>query len=233
MIGRTTTGHTTSPIFGRVCLRIRFVGRDRIVPHTLGTPISAAIPFEKESLFGRDQGQLPCARDREPASSRREIRPTSANMLRLDSFLSRQFPGGEPGHTTRRPRSEQMLERPQAQRPHRRWCRRTSVARLGAADLTAAVLVKTGAACDSMAAPTTKPPTSTRAATYILPCMARSLRFRSASFAPLGTIQRDSHSRSRHIEMPSAPISFLTYSGFVSHDTPKERSAVSQGPAIS
>jgi len=152
VIGRTTTGHTTSPIFGRACLRIRFAGRDRIVPHTLSTPISAAIPFEKESLFGRDQGQSLCARDRDlQAQGDRHglLRATCCDLIQSFHISSRGSRG-----TTRRQRSEQTPERPQPHRPQCQWPQRPhriSVARLGAADLTAAVLVETGAACDSMA----------------------------------------------------------------------------------
>ena len=63
MIIGTTMGHTTSRIFDPVCLGIRFAGRKGIVRHTSCTLISAAIVFEKASLFERDQGQLQYARD--------------------------------------------------------------------------------------------------------------------------------------------------------------------------
>src|SRR5262249_34114168 len=81
-----------------------------------------------------------------------------------------------PGHTTRRPRSQQILPRPYPWPLHQRqWCRRTSVTRLGAADLTAVVLVRTWAARNSVVA-AAKVPTKARAATYFILSMVSSLR---------------------------------------------------------
>src|SRR5262249_2113869 len=81
-----------------------------------------------------------------------------------------------PGHTTRRPRSQQTLPRPcPALVGYSRGFGRTSVTRQGGADLTAVVWVRAGVAPTSLVG-AAKFPSKARNATYFILSMVSSLR---------------------------------------------------------